>query len=220
MTNNIDVSSLSNEELIAAYKEAQHMKIVYNTSQQVKKILLNSYYGATGSPYFRYYDKRLAQATTLSGQNLIRKTAKNISSFISTVVNDKTPAENQYIVAGDTDSVASDSIIYVNGKRMTIAEYYDSVNTEFVKQDTVNNNYVKKVYTDYTYSVDNNNVVKTKIHYIMKHRVSKQMYTLKIDNKSVKVTGDHSIIVRRGGKLISCTIMELQSDDKIVFIKS
>ena len=42
MTNNIDVSSLSNEELIAAYKEAQHMKIVYNTSQQVKKILLNN----------------------------------------------------------------------------------------------------------------------------------------------------------------------------------
>lgn len=103
---------------------------------------------------------------------------------------------------------------------MTIAEYYDSVNAEFVKQDTINNNYVKKVYGDYTYSVDNNNVVKTKIHYIMKHRVSKQMYTLKIDNKSVKVTCDHSIIVRRDGKLMSCTIMDLRPDDKIVFIKS
>lgn len=202
------------------YAEAKHMKVVYNTSQQVKKILLNSYYGATGSPFFRYYDKRLAQATTLSGQNLIRKTAKNISAFIGHIIGDPDNFENKYIVAGDTDSVGSDSIIYVNGKRMTIAEYYDSVNAEFVKQDTINNNYVKKVYGDYTYSVDNNNVVKTKIHYIMKHRVSKQMYTLKIDNKSVKVTCDHSIIVRRDGKLISCTIMDLRPDDKIVFIKS
>ena len=39
---NSDYSKMSDEELIAAYEEAKHMKIVYNTSQQVKKILLNN----------------------------------------------------------------------------------------------------------------------------------------------------------------------------------
>ena len=39
---NNDYSKMSDEELIAAYEEAQHLKIVYNTSQQVKKILLNN----------------------------------------------------------------------------------------------------------------------------------------------------------------------------------
>ena len=38
----IEVSKLSDEELIAAYENAKHMKVVYNTSQQVKKILLNN----------------------------------------------------------------------------------------------------------------------------------------------------------------------------------
>lgn len=178
-------------------------------------------YGATGSPFFSLYDKRLAQATTLTGQCFIRNLAKNISSFIDKIIGDKNDVKDKWICAGDTDSVGSDSIIYVNGKRMTISEYYDSLNTEFVKQDTTNNNYVKKVYADYTYSLDdNNNIVKTKIHYIMKHRVKKHMYTLKIGNKSVKVTCDHSIIVRRDDKLMPCTIKELRPDDKIVFIKS
>lgn len=37
-----DLSELSNEELIAKYNEAKHMKVVYNTSQLVKKILLSN----------------------------------------------------------------------------------------------------------------------------------------------------------------------------------
>lgn len=37
----INYSSMTDEELLAAYNEAKHMRIVLNTSQQVKKILLD-----------------------------------------------------------------------------------------------------------------------------------------------------------------------------------
>lgn len=37
-----DLSELSNEELIAKYNEAKHLKTVYATSQLVKKILLSN----------------------------------------------------------------------------------------------------------------------------------------------------------------------------------
>lgn len=96
-----DLTQLSNEELIAKYNEAKHLKTVYATSQLVKKILLNSYYGATGSPYFRYYDKRLAQATTLTGQCLIKTTLDSISKFIGKIIG--RPDFNA-TVYGDTDS--------------------------------------------------------------------------------------------------------------------
>ena len=36
-----DIKSMSDEELLKAYNEAKHMKVVYATSQLVKKILLN-----------------------------------------------------------------------------------------------------------------------------------------------------------------------------------
>ena len=76
------ISEMTDKELLEEYNNAKHLKVVYSTSQLVKKILLNSYYGATGSPFFSLYDKRLAQATTLTGQCFIRNLAKNISSFI------------------------------------------------------------------------------------------------------------------------------------------
>lgn len=37
-----DIEKLSDKELFVAYENAKHMKTVYKTAQQVKKILLNS----------------------------------------------------------------------------------------------------------------------------------------------------------------------------------
>lgn len=98
------ISEMTDKELLEEYNNAKHLKIVYSTSQLVKKILLNSYYGATGSPYFSLYDKRLAQATTLTGQCFIRTVIRNASKFIKTLAQDKTPDDETMVIAGDTDS--------------------------------------------------------------------------------------------------------------------
>ena len=213
-----DYSTLSDEELLAAYNEAKHLKTVYDVSQLVKKILLNSYYGATGSHFFRFYDIRLAQATTLSGQNLIRTIAKNISDFVSNVVSEKTTEENQWIVAGDTDSVVSDTMIYVNDKKIAIGDYYNSLPDDFIKKDDKNQNYVKRITSDNTYSVQDNTIVSTGMRYIMKHRVKKRMYSLRVQDKTVIITEDHSLIVKRDGKLIECKPVDTQKGDKILKI--
>lgn len=98
------ISEMTDKELLEEYANAKHLKVVYSTSQLVKKILLNSYYGATGSPYFSLYDKRLAQATTLTGQCFIRTVIRNASKFIKTLAQDKTTDEEAMVIAGDTDS--------------------------------------------------------------------------------------------------------------------
>lgn len=68
------------------------------------KILLNSLYGATANRYFQYYDNRIAEAITLSGQSLITYTATRINQWMS----DTLKHESDYIVASDTDSVMVD----------------------------------------------------------------------------------------------------------------
>ena len=98
------ISEMTDKELLEEYNNAKHLKVVYSTSQLVKKILLNSYYGATGSPYFSLYDKRLAQATTLTGQCFIRTVIRNASKFIKMLAQDKTTDEEAMVIAGDTDS--------------------------------------------------------------------------------------------------------------------
>lgn len=41
MSNDKPISEMTDQELWDAYNEAKHMKVVYATSQLVKKILLN-----------------------------------------------------------------------------------------------------------------------------------------------------------------------------------
>ncbi len=48
----------------------------FNRRQYLQKILLNSLYGVLGLPVFRFYDIDNAEATTLTGQELIKFSKK------------------------------------------------------------------------------------------------------------------------------------------------
>ena len=74
----------------------------YNNFQLVRKIQLNSAYGAIGNEWFRYYDVRMAEAITLSGQLSIRWIADKLNEFLNNTL--KT-GDYDYVVASDTDSV-------------------------------------------------------------------------------------------------------------------
>ena len=74
----------------------------YNNFQLVRKIQLNSAYGAIGNQWFRYYDVRMAEAITLSGQLSIRWIADKLNEFLNSHVGSK---NYDYVVASDTDSV-------------------------------------------------------------------------------------------------------------------
>jgi DNA polymerase elongation subunit (family B) len=51
----------------------------YNRRQHIQKIFLNSLYGVLGLPIFRFYDLDNAAAVTLSGQDVIKTSAKFLS---------------------------------------------------------------------------------------------------------------------------------------------
>ena len=77
---------------------------ISENKQMAIKILLNSLYGAIGNKYFRFFDQRIAEAITLSGQLIIRWGEKAINDYINKILG----TNKDYVIAIDTDS------LYVN----------------------------------------------------------------------------------------------------------
>jgi DNA polymerase elongation subunit (family B) len=72
----------------------------YDKRQLVRKILLNSAYGALLNEHCRFYDKRIGQSVTLSGRQIV----KHMMSQINSVITGQYTHEGDAIVYGDTDS--------------------------------------------------------------------------------------------------------------------
>jgi DNA polymerase elongation subunit (family B) len=74
----------------------------YHNFQLVRKIQLNSAYGAVGNEYFRYYDTDLAEAVTVSGQLNIRWIERALNKYLNETLKS---VDTDYIIASDTDSI-------------------------------------------------------------------------------------------------------------------
>jgi DNA polymerase elongation subunit (family B) len=72
----------------------------WDKRQLIKKINLNSLYGAILNPGCRFFDKRIGQSTTLTGRVIVRHMAAKVNEIVT--------GENNYIgkaiIYGDTDS--------------------------------------------------------------------------------------------------------------------
>ena len=73
-----------------------------NNLQMAMKIALNSAYGAVGNKYFRYYDLRIAEGITLSGQLSIRWMANKLNKFMNTTLKTE---DKDFVIGIDTDSI-------------------------------------------------------------------------------------------------------------------
>ena len=72
-----------------------------DNNQMAIKIAMNSFYGALANKYFRYFDVRVAEAITVSGQFTIRWAEKILNEYLNKMM--KTDVD--YVIAIDTDSV-------------------------------------------------------------------------------------------------------------------
>ena len=83
-------------------KELEKQIAKFNNIQLAKKVTLNSAYGAIGNQYFRFFDIRIAEAITLSGQLSIRWIENQLNDFINKILKTKNA---DYVIASDTDSI-------------------------------------------------------------------------------------------------------------------
>ena len=90
------------KELQAKKKEATDPEEIafWDKRQLVKKINLNSLYGALLNPGCRFFDKRIGQSTTLTGRTI----AKHMDAFINECITGVYDHTGDAIIYGDTDS--------------------------------------------------------------------------------------------------------------------
>lgn len=100
-----DYSSMTDDELIAAYRLEKLKETLFENLQSGLKILLNGGYGATGNNSFLYYKLENAAAITASGRLINLYTMKRVNQYL----NGMFKTDNfDYLIAGDTDSIYLD----------------------------------------------------------------------------------------------------------------
>lgn len=180
--------------------------------------MMNALYGAVANKYFIYYVHEMAEAITMSGRLSILTAAKILNEYMNKIL--KT-TDVDYVIYIDTDSVEGSSMIIINGKEISIADYYESTKNNFVKNDIFNENYVKEISNgDMSPSVSTDGILRENlVKYVMKHKVKKRQFKIS-DNRgnSVIVTEDHSIIVKdkKTGNIFSIKPTKLNSEKHLI----
>ncbi len=82
-------------------EEGNHeLEEYWDKRQLVKKINLNSLYGAILNPGCRFFDKRIGQSTTLTGRSI----AKHMDAYVNECITGRYDHVGDAIIYGDTDS--------------------------------------------------------------------------------------------------------------------
>ena len=114
----------------------------WDKRQLVKKINLNSLYGAILNPGCRFFDNRIGQSTTLTGRQIAKHMAEKVNEIITGEANHVGKA----IIYGDTDSCYFSAYNTLRGDiekgnipwtRESVIELYDTIG------ETVNGTFAK-----------------------------------------------------------------------------
>ena len=82
-------------------KDLEKKAVALFNMQLVAKVAANSFYGICGLKYFRFYDIRLAEAVTYSGQAANRFVEKNVNEYLNRLLKTE---DKDYTIYMDTDS--------------------------------------------------------------------------------------------------------------------
>jgi hypothetical protein len=184
----------------------------WDKRQLVKKINLNSLYGAILNAGCRFFDNRIGQSTTLTGRAIARHMAGKINEVVTGDYNHVGKA----IIYGD--SVTGDTTILTKDGDITIKELFDRC----VEHSIVDNKEYGVWSPDKVIGFNSfeDSTVMSNISCVIRHKTKKKIYKVNLSNgKSVKVTEDHSIMVDRGGFLIEVPPTSILDTDLIICLK-
>lgn len=115
----------------------------FDRRQLIQKIMLNSLYGVLGLSVFRFYDIDNAEATTLTGQALI-KFSKTITNHF---YNNELGTDDDHVIYIDTDSIFASALPLVKHRYPDINVNSETMMTKRIRdvaselQDYLNNSY-------------------------------------------------------------------------------
>lgn len=228
MTKEEEIKDLERQiaELDAKAKE-------YHNLEQGIKLTLNSIYGAFGNSYCYFHNVDIAQCITAQGKDAILYTERLINKYfheawhkdkkahkeMGIVVNK--PCAKDVSVYIDTDSCAYNTLIDVEGEKITIEQFYNECIKYGSAGDTLSGHESVNCPNKILNYSDDKGLYYAPVKRIIRHKVNKKKWKLKTKSgKEVIVTNDHSLIVFRDGKQISVKPYEILKTDKVLSVQS
>lgn len=185
----------------------------WDKQQLVKKISLNSAYGALLNAGSRFFDQRLGQSTTLTGRTITRHMASKTNELI-------TGEYDHYgasIIYGDTDSFLPSTTVITSAGEKTVGDLFND-SEEFWNDGEKEYAYDPELMV-MSYDNDIKEPYMGHTEYIYRHKVTKDLYEIEDANGNlIVVTEDHSIMVERDGELIDVRPMEILETDVLISI--
>jgi len=132
----LDAQQKYENEKDPAVKKEIDKEIAQNKNLQIsRKIQLNACYGALANRYFRWFDPRLAESITKSGQLSIRWIERKLNEFLNKNLN---TINKDYIIGADTDSVyiCLDELVKKNcpdKSKEEIVEFLDKASSKIIE---------------------------------------------------------------------------------------
>lgn len=191
-------------------------KIEYwDKRQNVKKIGLNSLYGAILNEHCRFFDKRIGQSTTLTG----RAIAQHMDAHVNQCLTGEYDHVGDCIIYGD--SVTGDSIIELgDNSSVTIEKLFNDINYKIIQDGGKEYAIPTDAEPNLTvlgFNAYEDEPIYGNINYVMRHKTKKQLYKVTMeDGSSVTVTEDHSLMIDRDGFLLEVKPTELEEEDLII----
>lgn len=185
----------------------------YDKKQLVKKIQLNSTYGALLNSGSRFFDQRLGQSITLTGRTITRHMCAKTNEMIAGEYSHYGDAN----IYSDTDSVTGDTLINTQHGSVPIEVLF---NRAVIKDENKGKEYA---YDDnlmvMSYDTELDEPYLGHTEYIYRHKVSKDLYEI-TDSRGNKVvvTDDHSVMIMRDGVLLAIKASQIQEDDNLISI--
>ena len=98
----LEFSSKTDIELKAMLVDLYTIASINKIKQNALKVKINSAYGALGNPYFRFYQRDIAEGITLTGQTLLKTVIPQLNILLEKFHSDANWAK---VIYGDTDSI-------------------------------------------------------------------------------------------------------------------
>jgi len=182
-----------------------------NIRQWLAKIQLNSIYGAMSEKHYALFDLDLSKSVTAMGRETIKYTAKLVNDRASQLCGEEVDVG----LYSDTDSVAGDTIITVNGRPITIADYYESIDE--IPIVDIRDGKTKVVLNGDVAKCFNGKFIENReVNYVMKHTIRKQMFKITTGNNTIIVTSDHSLVIHRNNTYVSVKPKEIKPGDELI----
>lgn len=179
----------------------------WDKRQYVRKILLNSLYGALLNPHCRFYDPRIGQSVTLTGRCITRHMAETTNELI-TGTKDK---NGEGIIYGDTDSVYFSAVPTMRGnpdfddfkwEKDNVVELYDAI------ADGVNSTFTDFMINTFHTTKDRGNIIEagrelvaSRGMFIKKKRYALMIYDdegFRVDKVDAKEAADKGYVYGHG----------------------